>query len=259
MVPLGIRNGSAPDTFNLPQTLEPAVAISEGWLQPIDDYVPDFENWKKAYPDGAYVEGVNVFDGKTYGFTFSGERRYNNALLFDQQMMNDAGYDQINADHCADVCPNARCGGQDDQELEGQGLRLHHRRQPGAALGRHGDHAGHARRRAGGRQQPDPGHRPEDGRVRLRRRRLCGRGRAASGHARRRLGVPGLADHHRPAGARVHHPGRRGHDHPGAVEHPGLGEEGARLELRRLARPGARQGLAEHARCRLPSFRTRPT
>ena len=98
VVPLGIRNGSAPDTFNLPQTLEPAVAIAEGWLQPIDDYVPDFENWKKAYPNGAYVEGVNVFGGKTYGFTFSAERRYNNALLFDQQMMNEAGYDHINAD-----------------------------------------------------------------------------------------------------------------------------------------------------------------
>lgn len=99
IVPLGIRNDSAPDTFNLPQTLEPSVAIAEGWLQPIDDYIPDFENWKKAYPDGAFVEGVNVFDGKTYGFTFSAERRYNNALLFDQEMMNEAGYDHIDADH----------------------------------------------------------------------------------------------------------------------------------------------------------------
>lgn len=98
VVPLGIRNNSAPDTFNLPQTLEPSVAIAEGWLQPLDDYIPDFENWKKAYPDGAYVEGVNVFGGKTYGFTFSAERRFNNALLFDQKMMNDAGYDHINAD-----------------------------------------------------------------------------------------------------------------------------------------------------------------
>ena len=101
VVPLGIRNGSAPDTFNLPQTLEPAVAISEGWLQPIDDYVPDFENWKKAYPNGAFVEGVNVFGGKTYGFTFSTNRRFENALLFDQQMMNDAGYGHIDADHAA--------------------------------------------------------------------------------------------------------------------------------------------------------------
>lgn len=97
IIPLGIRNGSAPDTFNLPQNLEPAVAIAEGWLQPIDDYIPDFENWKAAYPDGAFVEGVNVFDGKTYGFAFSTERRFNNALLFSQSMMNEAGYDNIDA------------------------------------------------------------------------------------------------------------------------------------------------------------------
>ncbi|WP_127902906.1 ABC transporter substrate-binding protein [Solirhodobacter olei] len=98
VVPLGISNNSAPDTFNLPQTLEPAVAISEGWLQPFDDYIPDFENWKKAFPDGAFVEGINVFGGKTYGFTFSTNRRFENAVLFDQKMMNEAGYDKIGAD-----------------------------------------------------------------------------------------------------------------------------------------------------------------
>ena len=48
------------------------MAIAEGWLQPFDDYIPDIETWKKAYPDGAFVEGVNVFNGKTYGFTLLG-------------------------------------------------------------------------------------------------------------------------------------------------------------------------------------------
>ncbi|MCO6188534.1 ABC transporter substrate-binding protein [Rhizobium sp. L1K21] len=98
VLPLGIRNGSAPDTFNLPIGMEPSVAISEGWLQPIDDLIPDFDNWKKAYPNGSFVEGINVFGGKTYGFPFSTERRFNNALLFNQDMMNEAGYDHINAD-----------------------------------------------------------------------------------------------------------------------------------------------------------------
>ena len=98
VLPLGIRNQSAPDTFNLPIGMEPSVAIAEGWLQPIDNLIPDFVTWKKAYPDGAFVEGVNVFGGRTYGFPFSTERRFNNALLFNQDMMNAAGYDKIGAD-----------------------------------------------------------------------------------------------------------------------------------------------------------------
>lgn len=95
VLPLGIRNGSAPDTFNLPIGMEPSVAIAEGWLQPYDDFVPGIEDWKKSFPNGAFVEGINVFDGKTYGFPFSGERRFNNAVLFNRKLMNEAGYDQI--------------------------------------------------------------------------------------------------------------------------------------------------------------------
>lgn len=98
VLPLGVRNGSAPDTFNLPIGMEPSVAIAEGWLQPLEDYIPDIESWKAAFPKGAFVSGINVFDGKTYGFPFSGERRFNNALLFNQDMMNEAGYDQIGPD-----------------------------------------------------------------------------------------------------------------------------------------------------------------
>jgi multiple sugar transport system substrate-binding protein len=98
VLPLGVRNGSAPDTFNLPLGMEPSVALAEGWIQPIEDYIPNFEDWKKAYPDGAFVEGINVFGGKTYGFPFSIERRFNNALLFNRAMMHEAGYDQIGPD-----------------------------------------------------------------------------------------------------------------------------------------------------------------
>ena len=99
VLPLGIRNGSAPDTFNLPIG-DGALggALAEGWIQPIEEFIPDFETWKQAYPDGAFVEGINVFGGKTYGFPFSTERRFNNALLFNQKMMQEAGYDKIGPD-----------------------------------------------------------------------------------------------------------------------------------------------------------------
>ncbi|MFV0359006.1 ABC transporter substrate-binding protein [Tropicimonas sp.] len=98
VLPLGIRNGSAPDTFCLPNGMEPSVALAEGWIQPIEEHIPDFETWRQAFPDGAFVEGINVFGGKTYGFPFSSERRFNNALLFDRKMMDEAGYGHIGAD-----------------------------------------------------------------------------------------------------------------------------------------------------------------
>lgn len=98
ILPLGIRNGSAPDTFALPVGMEPSVAIANDWVQPLEDYIENFEEWKSAYPDGAFVEGINVFGGKTYGYPFSTERRFNNALLFNQKLMNDAGYDHIGPD-----------------------------------------------------------------------------------------------------------------------------------------------------------------
>lgn len=98
VLPLGIRNGSAPDTFNLPLGMEPSVAVSEGWIQPIDEYAADLESWKAAFPAGSFIEGVNVFGGKTYGFPYSTERRFNNAVLFNRDMMAEAGYDNIGPD-----------------------------------------------------------------------------------------------------------------------------------------------------------------
>lgn len=98
VLPLGIRNDTAPDAFTLPQGLEPSIAIAEGWIQPLEEFVPDFEEWKAAYPEGSFVDGINVFDGKTYGFPFSTERRFNNALLFNRQMMSEAGYGDVGPD-----------------------------------------------------------------------------------------------------------------------------------------------------------------
>lgn len=98
ILPLGIRNGSAPDTFNLPFGMEPSVALTEGWIQPFEDFIPDFAAWKTAFPAGSFVEGINVFGGRAYGFPYSTERRFNNALLFNQDLMNEVGYDNIGPD-----------------------------------------------------------------------------------------------------------------------------------------------------------------
>lgn len=87
VIPLGIRNGSAPDAFSLPREMQPAVAVAEGWVQPYENLIPDFAAWKAAFPVGAFVRGVNVFNGKTYGLPFTTDRRCGSLLLFGKKAM----------------------------------------------------------------------------------------------------------------------------------------------------------------------------
>ncbi|QQA42649.1 ABC transporter substrate-binding protein [Pelagovum pacificum] len=87
VVPLGVRNGTAPDAFTLPLDMPPAVAISEGWVQPLDPLIPDIEEWKAGFPTGSFIEGVNMMDGQTYGLPFTSDRRSSCLLLFGQEAM----------------------------------------------------------------------------------------------------------------------------------------------------------------------------
>lgn len=93
VLPLGIRNKTAQDAFCLPTDLPPAFAVKEGWVQPLDDYIPDIEAWKAGFPAGAFLNGINVFDGKTYGLPYTSERRTSAHLLYNKKYLNDAGYD----------------------------------------------------------------------------------------------------------------------------------------------------------------------
>lgn len=87
VVPLGVRNGTAPDVFILPNGMPPSVAVASGWVQPIDELIPDFANWKAGFPAGAFIDGVNVIDGKTYGLPYTGDRRSSSLLLFSKEAM----------------------------------------------------------------------------------------------------------------------------------------------------------------------------
>ncbi|AJY48151.1 ABC transporter substrate-binding protein [Martelella endophytica] len=93
VLPLGIRNGNAQDVFNLPLNMPPAYAVNEGWVQPYDDLIPDIETWKKGFPDGAFLEGLNVFDGKTYGLPYTSARVTSAMTLYNKKYLNDAGFD----------------------------------------------------------------------------------------------------------------------------------------------------------------------
>lgn len=97
IVPLGVRNGTAHDVFVLPQSVTGAQAVAEGWVMPFDDLIPDFETWKAAFPEGAFVEGLNVFNGRAYGLPFTGDRRNSAMTLFNRPYLQEAGYDPESA------------------------------------------------------------------------------------------------------------------------------------------------------------------
>lgn len=93
VVPLGIRNGSAPDVFALPQNVPAESAISSGWVQPLDDVLPGFEQWKKGFPETALIPGVHVFDGKVYSWPLNSTRRLNITQYISHQAAEAAGVD----------------------------------------------------------------------------------------------------------------------------------------------------------------------
>lgn len=93
VVPLGVRNNSAHDVFALPQNVNPADAVAQGWVRPYDEFIPDIETWKAGFPEGAFLPGINVFDGKTYGLPFTSNKRYGTHLLYNRAYLEAAGYD----------------------------------------------------------------------------------------------------------------------------------------------------------------------
>ncbi|MGN6759003.1 MAG: ABC transporter substrate-binding protein [Thermomicrobiales bacterium] len=95
IVPLGVQNGNAHDCFALPQTISAGQAVSEGWVAPLDDIIPNFQEWKARFPFGAFIEGVHVFNGKTYTFPVTSSKRYGHLLLYNTDYMQQAGYDPV--------------------------------------------------------------------------------------------------------------------------------------------------------------------
>jgi multiple sugar transport system substrate-binding protein len=95
VVPLGVQNGNLHDSFSIPQGVTPAQAVAEGWIRPLDDLIPDLEKVKATFPAGSFVEGSNVFAGKTYTFPFGTNKRSASVLLYNQEYMQKAGLDPV--------------------------------------------------------------------------------------------------------------------------------------------------------------------
>jgi len=93
IVPLGVQSGNAPDLFQIPQNVTAGQAVQEGWVRPLDDIVPNFQQWKAAFPPGSFLDGVHVFNGKTYTFPFISNKLYGTLLFYNVEYAQRGGID----------------------------------------------------------------------------------------------------------------------------------------------------------------------
>jgi multiple sugar transport system substrate-binding protein len=91
-LPLAFQNNNAPDVFQLPGAISLGQALATGWVRPIDDIIPDFANWKAAFPPGSFLPGLNVFGGKTYGPPLTNPGG-NTSLCYNTEYAARAGFD----------------------------------------------------------------------------------------------------------------------------------------------------------------------
>ncbi len=93
-VTLGVRNGTAPDLFSKPLKVPMQIAVANGWCAPLEEVVPDFAQWKAAYPETAFIPGHHVFDGKTYGWTTtSNYSQYGCYVFYEKSLLEKAEHD----------------------------------------------------------------------------------------------------------------------------------------------------------------------
>jgi len=93
IVPIGVQSGDAHDIFAMPQDIPSARAVAEGWVAPLDDIIPNFAEWKDRFPLGSFMDGVHVFDGKTYTFPQTSSKRYWTMTFYNTDYLEQAGYD----------------------------------------------------------------------------------------------------------------------------------------------------------------------
>ena len=70
LLSLAVRGGTAPDVLQIPRSPTFEEQVNSEWLLPLDKWATD--SWKARFGDGQFVEGANVFGGKTYSAPFNG-------------------------------------------------------------------------------------------------------------------------------------------------------------------------------------------
>jgi multiple sugar transport system substrate-binding protein len=89
-VQAGIASNDLPDIFNLPQKSDLSKFIEQDWIRPLEGLVS--EDWKKQFYPSAFVEGINVIDGKTYTWPDKGPE-LQHMLYYNKDVMKNAGLD----------------------------------------------------------------------------------------------------------------------------------------------------------------------
>lgn len=92
-ITLGVRNGTAPDVFQLPGTITIAQAVANKWVGAFDDVVPNWSEVKKRFPVGQFAVGITDFDNKTYAIPITSTQRMNVLTLFNKSLTDSLGYD----------------------------------------------------------------------------------------------------------------------------------------------------------------------
>jgi multiple sugar transport system substrate-binding protein len=93
VVAIGAQSGTAHDIFRQPNNVTAGQVVRQGWAAALDDVVPNFPQWKAAFPPNSFFEGINVFGGKTYSFPFLADKQYPGLICYNVDYLQRAGYD----------------------------------------------------------------------------------------------------------------------------------------------------------------------
>jgi multiple sugar transport system substrate-binding protein len=85
-----IASNDLPDIFNLPQKMNLNTFVEHQWIRSLDDIVT--AEWKKQFYASAFVDGVNVIDGKTYTWPDTGPQ-LKSILYYNKDVLRNAGLD----------------------------------------------------------------------------------------------------------------------------------------------------------------------
>ena len=83
-LPRMFDDGSAPDIFfwlGANRVLTVSELLDAGWIQPLDTSVLP-EDWMSRWPEGMFVDGINVVDGEVYSFPFNDNKIWGAGYMF---------------------------------------------------------------------------------------------------------------------------------------------------------------------------------
>ncbi len=83
---LAFESGNAPDTFLRRHTSQQV--FDNQWAQPLDPWITP--EWKARFPEGSWVETINVWDGKIYSFPHSANK-FDRVLYINEDLFREAG------------------------------------------------------------------------------------------------------------------------------------------------------------------------